>query len=78
MTNHIHLVAIPHKDASLANAVGRTAFRYTQYVNRMHKRSGHLWEGRFYSCAMDEQHTWLAAKYLELNPVRAKICRLPW
>jgi len=78
MTNHIHLVAIPHKEVSLANAVGRTAFRYTQYVNRMHKRSGHLWEGRFYSCPLDERHTWLAAKYVELNPVRARICRLPW
>jgi putative transposase len=78
MTNHIHLVAIPHKEVSLANAVGRTAFRYTQYVNRMHKRSGHLWEGRFYSCALDERHTWLAAKYVELNPVRARMCRLPW
>lgn len=78
MTNHIHLVAIPHKEVSLANAVGRTAFRYTQYVNRMHKRSGHLREGRFYSCALDERHTWLAAKDVELNPVRARMCRLPW
>jgi putative transposase len=78
MTNHIHLVAIPREEASLANAVGRTALRYTQYINRMNKRSGHLWEGRFYSCALDERHTWLAAKYVELNPVRARICRLPW
>jgi putative transposase len=37
-----------------------------------------LWEGRFYSCTPDEKGFWLAAKYVELNPVRAKICRLPW
>lgn len=78
MTNHIHLVAIPHDEESLAASIGRTAFRYTQYINRMHKRSGHLWQGRFYSCALDERHKWLAAKYVELNPVRARICRLPW
>ena len=78
MTNHIHLVAIPREEDSLAKAVGRTHFRYTQYINRMHKRSGHLWQGRFYSCALDEKGFWLAAKYIELNPVRAKICRVPW
>ena len=30
MTNHIHLVAIPHEEDALAKAVGRTHFRYTQ------------------------------------------------
>jgi putative transposase len=78
MSNHIHLVAIPHKEDSLANAVGRTAFRYTQYINRMHRRSGHLWQGRFYSCALDERGLLLTTKYVELNPIRAKICRAPW
>ncbi len=78
MTNHIHIVAVPDKEDSLAKAVGRAHLRYTQYINRMHGRSGHLWEGRFYSCAVDERGFWLAAKYVELNPVRAKICRVPW
>ena len=78
MSNHIHIVAIPHEEDSLAKAVGRTHFRYTQYINRFHRRSGHLWQGRFYSCAMDERHFWLAMKYIELNPVRAKLCRKPW
>jgi putative transposase len=78
MSNHIHIVAIPHEQDSLANAVGRTHFRYTQYINRFHRRSGHLWQGRFYSCALDERHFWLAMKYIELNPVRARLCRKPW
>jgi putative transposase len=78
MTNHVHLVAIPHEEDSLAKAIGRTHFRYSQYVNRLHKRSGHLWQGRFYSCALDERHLWLAMKYIELNPVRARLCRAPW
>ncbi|MBN2269445.1 MAG: hypothetical protein JXN61_02465 [Sedimentisphaerales bacterium] len=66
-----------HED-SLAKAVGRAHFRYTQYINRFHKRCGHLWQGRFYSCALDDRHFWLAMRYVELNPVRAKICRKPW
>jgi len=78
MGNHVHIVAIPQAEDSLANAVGRTHFRYTQYINRFHKRSGHLWQGRFYSCPLDEPHFWLAMRYVELNPVRAKICRKPW
>jgi putative transposase len=78
MTNHVHLVAIPHDEDSLAKGVGRTHFRYSQYINRFHKRSGHLWQGRFYSCALDERHQWVAMKYVELNPVRARLCRKAW
>jgi len=47
MGDHVHLVAIPQAQDSLAQAIGRTHFRYSQYVNRFHKRSGHLWQGRF-------------------------------
>jgi len=68
MTNHVHLIGVPHAEDSLAKAVGRTHFRYSQYINRLHRRSGHLWQGRFYSCALDERHLWLAMKYIELNP----------
>ena len=78
MTNHVHIIAVPKREDSLAKGIGRAHLCYTQYINRMHNRSGHLWEGRFYSCALDERGVLLAAKYVELNPVRAKICRVPW
>ena len=78
MSNHVHLIAIPHTQDALAKAIGRTHFRYTQYINRFHRRSGHLWQGRFYSCALDEQHFWLTMRYIELNPVRAQLCREAW
>ncbi|RPJ38261.1 MAG: transposase, partial [Planctomycetaceae bacterium] len=38
MTNHVHLVAIPHEEDSLAKGIGGTHFRYSQYINRLHKR----------------------------------------
>ena len=78
MTNHIHLIATPESEESLARALGRTHFRYTQYINRFHKRSGHLWQNRFYSCALDDEHYWTAMAYVEQNPVRARMVRLPW
>ncbi len=78
MTNHIHLIATPKNEDSLAKAAGRAHFRYTQYINRMHSRSGHLWQNRFYSCPLDRKHFWLALRYIETNPVRAKLLRLPW
>jgi len=78
MSTHVHLVAVPRVEDALAKAVGRTHFRYAQYLNRFHRRSGHLWQGRFYSCALDERHFWQALKYVERNPVRARLCRKPW
>ena len=78
MTNHVHLVAVPTTENSLAKAVGRTHWLYTQYVNRLHRRSGHLWQNRFFSCALDESHCWQALAYVERNPVRAPLVRKAW
>ena len=51
MTNHVHLIPVPRADdedgASMAKAIGRTHWLYAQHVNRLHRRSGHLWQNRF-------------------------------
>ena len=78
MTNHTHLIAIPKREDSLARAVGRTHFFYTQYVNRAHGRSGHLWQNRYYSCPLDGARVAAAMRYVEHNPLRAKMARVPW
>ena len=75
MANHVHLIATPHAPDSVSKAVGRTHFIYTQYINRFHNRSGHLWQGRFYSCPLDEGHLYEAVRYVENNPVRAKLAK---
>ena len=74
----MHLVVIPRRADSLAKAVGRADWLYTRGINRLHGRSGHLWQNRFYSCALDEPHVVTAIRYIEQNPVRAKMCRVPW
>ena len=78
MSNHVHLIATPRGAQSLAKAVGRTDFHYTRYVNRLHARSGHLWQNRFFSCALDDKHFWTAMVYVERNPVRARLVRCAW
>ena len=72
MTKHVHVVGAPATEDSLAKTLGRTQLLYIQYVNRTHGRSGHVWQNRFCSCAMDEAYFFTARCYVERNPVRAK------
>jgi len=78
MTNHVHLVGIPEKDESLSKALGRAHYQYTSYFNDRHGRSGHLWQNRYFSCPMDDSHTFEALRYVEQNPVRAGLADQPW
>jgi len=78
MPNHVHLIATPAREESLAKALGRTHLMYAQHVHRRHGRLGHLWQSRFYSCPMDEAHAHNAAIYVEQNPVRAGLTAAPW
>ena len=71
MTTHVHLVAVPRREDSLARAIGLLHSRYSQHLNRKLRTSGRLWQERFFSCPMDEAHQVRAAIYVERNPVRA-------
>jgi len=77
MSNHVHLVLSPQREDSLALAVGWTHFHYTRRVNFREGWRGHLWQGRFHSCALDAPHCLRATRYVELNPVRAGLVELP-
>jgi putative transposase len=71
MPNHIHLIAVPENKESLGRAMGETHRQYALRINEREKLIGHLWQGRFSSYPMDEHHLLAAARYVELNPVRA-------
>ena len=71
MPNHIHLIAVPRRADSLGRTLGLAHMRYSQYLNRKMGRTGHVWQGRFFSCPMDDGHLLAAARYVERNPVRA-------
>jgi putative transposase len=78
MTNHVHLIVTPRDAEALAKAIGRTHFVYAQYVNRLHGRIGHVWQNRFFSCPLDSAHRLAAMRYVERNPVRARMVRAAW
>ncbi len=71
MSNHVHLIAVPHTPEALGQTLKQTHGRYAAYWNARGCSSGHVWQGRFYSCPLDESHLWTALRYVELNPVRA-------
>ena len=78
MQNHVHFITIPSEADSLAKTFNAAHMRYSQYFNRKLRQRGHLWQGRFYSCILDEPHLILAASYVERNPVRAGLVEKPW
>jgi putative transposase len=78
MTNHVHLILTPEDKDSLGLIIHDAHVTYTQYANKSLGRTGHLWQGRFYSCAMDDTHCVAALRYIEQNPVRAGLAKLPW
>ena len=78
MPNHVHLVAVPDTEAGLARAIGEAHRRYTRWVNFRENWRGYLWQGRFASCPMDEHYLLAAVRYVECNPVRARMAEPVW
>ena len=77
MPNHIHMMAVPRTEDALARAIGEAHRRYSRMVNSREGWWGHLFQDRFCSFPMDEPNTYHAGRYIEMNPVRAKLAKLP-
>lgn len=77
MPNHVHLLVLPSVADSLARGLGEAHRRYSRTVNERQGWRGYLWQGRFASCPLDERHVLAAARYIELNPVRARLAERP-
>lgn len=71
MSNHVHLIVVPRRAESLAWALKNAHGRYASFWNAGHHSSGHVWQGRFYSCPLDDAHLWIALRCTERNAVRA-------
>jgi putative transposase len=78
MSNHVHFVVMPKTGDGLAKVFNTLHMRYAQYINKRKNITGHLWQGRFFSCLLDEAHLYRAIRYVERNPVRAKITPNAW
>ena len=82
MPNHVHMIAIPETRESLKLAIGEAHRRYSRMINFREGWKGHLWQGRFASYVMDEKYLLACARYIELNPLRARLVdnpvKWPW
>lgn len=78
MTNHVHMLLSPPSPDACTVLMRNLGQRYVQHFNKVHARSGTLWEGRFRSFLVESARYALACyRYIEQNPVRAKMVRGP-
>ncbi len=73
MPNHVHFLMIPSHTDGLRQTFAEAHRRYTGVIHARHKWTGHLWQGRFSSTAMDGRRFMAAISYVALNPVRARL-----
>jgi putative transposase len=74
MSNHVHILARPQYDRGLSRLMQDLGRRYVYYFNHRHARTGTLWEGRFRcNVVQDDAHELNCQRYIDLNPVRAKM-----
>ncbi|MEQ1884974.1 MAG: transposase [Bryobacteraceae bacterium] len=82
MTNHVHLILQPEHPNGLAKMMREVQMRYSQFRHALERGNGHLWQSRYYSCPVEPDRLASVMRYVELNPVRAKISETaeayPW
>lgn len=78
MPNHVHLLATSADEQGCALLMRDLGRVYSSYFNRRYGRWGALWEHPFRSCLVDSSTYVLACyRYIERNPVRARIVDAP-
>ena len=77
MPNHVHMIVVPEHEESLARGIGEAHRRYTRHVNFKKGWKGYLWQGRFASFPLNEEYLLAAVRYVELNPIRARLVERP-
>ena len=71
MDKHVHWVVVPEREKALAETFRDAHANFADLVNCARQRPGHLFQGRFFSCPLGDEHFWTAVRYVERNPVRA-------
>ncbi|HVL97259.1 MAG TPA: RNA 2'-phosphotransferase [Solirubrobacteraceae bacterium] len=77
MDNHVHLL-LETPAANLGDGMRWLHGRFGEQLNRRHRWSGHVFQGRYGATRIkDDAHLWTAARYVALNPVEAGAVRKP-
>jgi REP element-mobilizing transposase RayT len=82
MNNHVHLL-IQIAEIPLSRIMQNLSFRYTRWINKRQRRTGHLFQGRYKAVLVDADSYLLElVRYIHLNPVRAGVVEhipdYPW
>jgi putative transposase len=78
MGNHVHLLVTPSCPEGASGLMRALGERYTRYIGETHERTGPLLEERFKTMALhSRQHLLDCMRYIELNPVRARLVGTP-
>ena len=78
MTNHVHLLVTPMQQHGVSHLMQDVGRKYVRYINRSYRRTGTLWEGRYKASLIDSDAYLLTCmRYIELNPVRARMVNHP-
>jgi putative transposase len=76
MPNHFHLVVWPKKDEDLSRWMHWVLNTHVRRYHQHYQSSGHIWQGRFRAFPIQEdEHLLTVLRYVERNPVRAKLAR---
>ena len=77
MPNHVHFLLVPSASGALADVMGSVHQTYAWVINRRHGWQGCLWQGRFLSEGLNDEDAAYVARYIEINPVRARMTPTP-
>jgi putative transposase len=78
MHTHFHLLAWCEDTSHVARIIKATTLSYHYYYRKKYKYKGHLWHSRYRSIVIDDDPQYLqCGRYIELNPVYARMCSLP-
>ncbi len=78
MGNHYHALVTAPDEGALPLAMQRFGRGYVRYFNERYQRTGTLWEGRYHASLITDERHWLTClKYIERNPVKARMVESP-
>ena len=77
LDTHYHLL-VRTPDPNIGRAMHRFNGIYAQAYNKSHGTRGHVFESRYWAWLIQsDEHLRNVARYIALNPVRARVCASP-
>ena len=77
MPNHYHILLEIKDPENLSKMMAGLARSYVYYYQKNYKQTGHIWQGRFKSQPIEkEKYLLRCGRYIERNPVEAKMANL--